>query len=268
MWYLRIQTTDGLRLVDRAAVLAWKRQLETKGLKPATIRRKLAALSSLFTHLVHHQVLAVNPCREIGRPKVNRRHGTTPAFSQAQARALLDAPDATTLQGLRDRAILSLGFQAGPRRDSIVTLKVRSLRQDSGFDTLLFTWKGGHQHAVALHPQIAQRIRDYLAAAGHAEDLDGPLFRPIQSRRGLPVRRHLQPLTIDGILQRYVRQVGIKARYTPHSMRATFITTALANGASLEDVQAAAGHANADTTKVYDKRGYNPEKSASFFANY
>jgi site-specific recombinase XerD len=51
-------------------------------------------------------------------------------------------------------------------------------------------------------------------------------------------------------------------------MRATFITTALDNGASLEDVQSAAGHADPSTTKLYDRRGYNLEKSASFFANY
>jgi site-specific recombinase XerD len=56
--------------------------------------------------------------------------------------------------------------------------------------------------------------------------------------------------------------------YSAHSMRATFITTALENGASLEDVQRAAGHADPSTTKLYDRRGYNPEKSASFFANY
>jgi site-specific recombinase XerD len=51
-------------------------------------------------------------------------------------------------------------------------------------------------------------------------------------------------------------------------MRATFITRALDNGASLEEVQRAAGHADASTTKLYDRRGYNPEKSASFFASY
>lgn len=51
-------------------------------------------------------------------------------------------------------------------------------------------------------------------------------------------------------------------------MRATFITTALENGASLEDVQEAVGHADPSTTKLYDRRGYNPEKAPSFFANY
>jgi hypothetical protein len=51
-------------------------------------------------------------------------------------------------------------------------------------------------------------------------------------------------------------------------MRATFITTALENGCSLEDVQCAAGHSEPGTTKPFDRRGYNPEKSASFFATY
>jgi integrase/recombinase XerD len=56
--------------------------------------------------------------------------------------------------------------------------------------------------------------------------------------------------------------------YSVHSMRATFITTVLKNGATLEDVQKAAGHADPSTTKLYDRRGYNPEKAASFFATY
>jgi integrase len=219
--------------------------------------------------LVHHQVLAVNPCREIRRPSVNRRQGRTPAFSKAQARAILEAPDPETLLGLRDRAILSVGFQAGPRRSAIALLRVRDFHQDSGYDSLRFIWKGGHEHAVALHPQTAQRIRAYLAAARHGEDQAGPLFRPLRGNgaTGEP-RRHLHPKQIDRILKRYTRAIGIFGRYSAHSMRASFITTALANGACLEDVQAAAGHADPGTTKLYDRRGYDPERSAAFFANY
>jgi len=55
---------------------------------------------------------------------------------------------------------------------------------------------------------------------------------------------------------------------SPLALRATFITTALENGAMLDDVQRAAGHSEPSTTKLYDRRGYNPEKSASFFATY
>jgi integrase/recombinase XerD len=263
MSFLGITTPEELRKLDRGAVLAWKRHLEASGTKPSTQRRKLAALSSLFAHLVRHRVVRENPCREITRPRVNARRGTTAAFSAAQARAILDAPDPVSLQGLRDRALLSVGFQAGPRRSSIVGLRVRDFHQDSGFDCLRFVWKGGHEHAVALHPQTAQRIRDYLKAAGHDTEAEAPLFRPVA---GEP--RALTPEQVGRILARYVQQLRIEGRYSAHSMRATFVTTALANGASLEDVQEAAGHADPSTTKLYDRRGYNPEKSAAFFANY
>ena len=62
--------------------------------------------------------------------------------------------------------------------------------------------------------------------------------------------------------------VGLDRGYSAHSMRATFITTALENGAQLKDVQKAAGHRDPGTTNLYDRRGYNPEKAASFFPTY
>jgi integrase/recombinase XerD len=76
------------------------------------------------------------------------------------------------------------------------------------------------------------------------------------------------PDAIDRVLRKHARAVGLERGYSAHSMRATFITTTLENGASLEEVQKAAGHRDPGTTKLYDRRGYNPEKSASHRANY
>ncbi len=106
-------------------------------------------------------------------------------------------------------------------------------------------------------------------AVGHADDFDGPLFRPLRhnGKQRFP-RPHLDPDAIDRIVKKYASTLGLNRGYSAHSMRATFITTALENGCSLEDVQRAAAHADPSTTKLYDRRGYNPEKSASFFANY
>ncbi len=73
---------------------------------------------------------------------------------------------------------------------------------------------------------------------------------------------------IGRILKDYARRLCLTRGYSAHSIRATFITTALENGCSVEDVQRDASHADPSTTKLYDRRGYNPEKSASFFANY
>lgn len=266
---LRIRSRDELRLVDRAAVIHWQRAMEKEGARPRTIRRRLSALSSLFTHLVSQRLADTNPCREVKRPRVNRKRGETRSFSQKQARALLDAPDATTLRGQRDRAILSVGLQVGARRSEIAHLAVKDFHQNQGFWSLHFLRKGGEDLSVSVNPQTAQRIHDYLGMAGHAGDLEGPLFRPLRANgQTKDTRRPMHPDMIDRIVKKYARKLRFGPGFSAHSMRATFITTALDNGASLEDVQRDVGHADPTTTKLYDRRGHNPEKSASFFANY
>jgi integrase/recombinase XerD len=266
---MNIRSTDELRLVTRAAVIAWLTRMKEEGAKPRTIRRRLSALSSLYAHLVDHRIADTNPVRDIKRPRVNRRTGTTRAFSPREARRVLDAPSADTLRGLRDRAILAVGFQAGPRRAEIASLTVGDFHTNNGYKSLHFVRKGGEDLSLALNPQTAQRIQDYLDAAGHSTQPHSPLFRGVpKERRGSCQNKHLHPETVDRILKKYCRLAGLDSGYTAHSMRATFVTTALNNGASLEDVQRDCGHADPTTTKLYDRRGYNPEKSAAFFAVY
>lgn len=267
---LGIMTQEQLRQVDHRAVIAWERmQREQQGAASSTVRRRLSALSSLFKHLVRHGAATRNPVVDVERPAINREEGTTAAFSKAQARRLLDTPPADTLAGLRDRAILAVGLQVGLRRAEIAALTVGDLHQNRGFDALRVIRKGGRRDALAINPQTAQRLRAYLERAGHEEAREAPLFRPLRGNaRALDPAARLDPDSIDRILRRHAAAIGLARGYSAHSMRATFITTALENGAQLEDVQKAAGHRDPSTTKLYDRRGYNPEKAASFFATY
>jgi site-specific recombinase XerD len=233
------------------------------------VRRRLSALSSLFKHLVRHGHATKNPVTEIERPAINRDEGTTLAFAKADARKLLDTPAEDTLVGLRDRAILSVGLQVGLRRAEIAGLTVGDLHQNRGFDSLRVIRKGGRRDALAINPQTAARLRAYIERAGHGADMDGPLFRPLHHNgKQSHARRAMDPDAIDRLVRKYAATIGQVRGYSAHSMRATFITTALENGAQLEDVQKAAGHRDPSTTKLYDRRGYNPEKAASFFATY
>jgi integrase/recombinase XerD len=114
-----------------------------------------------------------------------------------------------------------------------------------------------------------KRINSTIPTASWQYHLYGPMFRPLShNRKAQESRRHMDPDAIDRVLRKHARAIGMGRGYSAHSMRATFITTALENGATLDDVQRAAGHAEPGTTKLYDRRGYNPEKSASFFATY
>jgi site-specific recombinase XerD len=267
---LSIATPEELRQADHKAVIAWERYMrEAERAASSTIRRRLAALSSLYKHLVRHGHAARNPVGEVERPAINRDEGATLAFSKAQARKVLDAPPEDTIAGLRDRAILSIGLQVGLRRAEIAALKVGDLHQNRGYDSLRVSRKGGRRDALAINPQTAARLRAYLERAGHGVDVDGPLFRPLKHNgKRREERRCMDPDAIDRVVRRYAAALGLDRGYSAHSMRVTFITTALENGAQLEDVQKAAGHRDPSTTKLYDRRGYNPEKAASFFATY
>jgi integrase/recombinase XerD len=247
MTSLDVTTTAELRRIDHRAVIAWERGMR----------------------LVRHGHMTKNPVTEIERPAINRDEGSTLAFAKAEARQILDLPDEDTIEGLRDRAILSVGLQVGLRRAEIAALTVGDLHQNRGFDSLRVIRKGGRRDALAINPQTAARLRLYIERAGHGADMDGPLFRPLRHNgKQNQLRRAMSPDAIDRLVRKYAAAIGQTRGYSAHSMRATFITTALENGALLEDVQKAAGHRNPSTTKLYDRRGYNPEKAASFFATY
>jgi site-specific recombinase XerD len=195
-------------------------QREQEGAAVSTIRRRLAALSSLFKHLVKHGAASRNPVVDVDRPAINRDEGSTAAFSKIQARKIPDAPPAGTLAGLRDRAILPVGLQVGFRRAEIAALDVGDLHENRGFDALRVIRKGGRREALAINPQAAQRIRAYLEHAGHGDQLDAPLFRPLRGnakpldaagRTRPPTRRSTTKFLSDrcllgaGTLQAWVR---------------------------------------------------------------
>jgi integrase/recombinase XerD len=147
---------------------------------------------------------------------------------------MLDAPAEDTIAGLRDRAILSVGLQVGLRRAEIAALKVSDLHQNRGYDSLRVMRKGGRRDALAINPQTAARLRAYLELAGHAVDVDGPLFRPLRHNgKRRDERRGMDPDAIDRVDRKYTAELGLDRDYSAHSMRATFITTALENGAQL-----------------------------------
>ncbi len=178
MMALDITMTAELRRIDHRAVIAWERGMrETEHAAPSIIRRRLSALSSLFKHPVRHGHMTKSPVTEIERAAINRDEGSTLVFAKAEARQILDLPDEDTSEGLRDRAILSVGLQVGLRRAEIAALTVGYLHQNRGFDSLHVIRKGGRRDALAINPQTAARLRFYI---GHGADMDGPLFRPLR----------------------------------------------------------------------------------------
>jgi site-specific recombinase XerD len=196
MGFVGIGRPEEFRTATRAHVLAWRKDLEGRVLSGTTIRRKLAALSSLFEHLCDANAVTHNPVKGVKRPKVESYEGKTPALGDGQARALLDAPGVETEKGKRDRAILSVLLYHGLRREELCTLKVRDIHPRRGVPHLRVHGKGGKVRYLPLHPGTAELVTDYLEAAGHGEGLGGALFRPVKNNTGGTMEG---AITADGI---------------------------------------------------------------------
>lgn len=142
-----------LRTVTRAHVIAWRKHLETRKLSPASIRRKLSALSSLFDYLCERNAVAGNPVDGVKRPMANGNEGSTPALGDAQARKLLDAPPKDTLKGLRDRAILATLLYHGIRREELCGLRVKDMQSRQGVVHFRIKGKRDKIRFVPVHPE-------------------------------------------------------------------------------------------------------------------
>jgi integrase/recombinase XerD len=270
MTFVGIKNAEEFRDVARGHVLAWRAELECQQLAGSSIRRKLAALASLFEYLCDCNAVATNPVKGVKRPRVDSYEGKTPAIGDHQARQLLDAPDPSTLKGKRDRAILSVFLFHGLRREELCLLRVKDVLERRGVRHLMVRGKGGKTRYLPLHANSAERIEDYLEVAGHGQNRDGALFRPMRNPRGGTTD---SALSAQGVYSHVVKAYGLKLgltmeRFAPHALRATAATNALDHEADISKVQEWLGHANISTTRIYDRRKSKPEDSPTFKVSY
>jgi site-specific recombinase XerD len=273
MRFAHITNPEVFRVVTRAHLIAWRKDLERRGCEASTIRRKLSAVSSLFAYLCERNAVVHNPVQGVKRPKVtNANEGLTPALSDEQARLLLNAPPADTFKGKRDRAILATLLYHGLRREELCKLRVRDLQQREGVVHFRVHGKGDKVRYIPVGLKAQRLITEYLEAAKHKDDLDGALFRPVKNNITQTLAKHLHPDSVyQGIVKHYGAMVGINADvhgFCVHALRATAATNALAHNADIAKVQEWLGHANIATTRLYDRRQSRPEESPTFKVEY
>lgn len=217
--------------------------LKRRGLGGRSVARHLSAIRGLYRHLLEARVISRDPSEHLESPKPPRR--LPRALSVKDVVALIESPDTSRPDGLRDRALLELLYSSGLRASEALALRVEDVNLSAGYVTP--TGKGSRQRLVPVGAQALAWVRQYVKNA-----------RPHFLKRADPdvlfvnrFGRRLSRQAVWGILKKSAVRAGVRASVSPHVLRHSFATHLLERGADLRSVQAMLGHADICTTQIY-----------------
>ena len=210
--------------------------------KASTQSRKLSAMKALASYLVDEKVWSKNYCDLVARPKYRRN--VPEVLTAEEVARLLEAPDRSTLEGLRDYAMLELMYSSGLRVSEICSLSESDI--DATESIMRVRGKGSKTRLVPVGDYAIEAINAYKPA--RQEMLGKRIARELfVTRRGAKMSRK----TFWYNIKKYALAVGIEKNVKPHILRHSFATHLLQNGANLMSIREMLGHSDLGTTQIY-----------------
>ncbi len=240
--YLKSREITSLNEVDKQVLRGYLSQLVKDSFAKISISRKLSAIRSFYRYLLREKLVASSPVAQTSSPKLDKR---LPDFlTPEETVRLLEAPDPTTPQGLRDRALMELLYASGLRVSELVSLDLEQTNLNNGE---IRVWgKGVKERVVLMGKPAAMALSAYLSH-GRPRLLAKKNNAMFVNRDG----GRLTERSIQRTLTKYARAAGISKRVHPHMLRHTFATHLLDGGADLRVVQELLGHASLTSTQIY-----------------
>lgn len=229
--------------VVRNDIIDFLHTLHDDGKSPATIARAISSIRSLHHFLIREQITSHDPSLHIENPKKERK--LPDILSSSEIQRLLEVSEDGNL-AIRNKAMFELLYATGLRVTELITLQVSDLHLTMGFVRCL--GKGSKERIVPLGDIATESLEKYL------EESRESLAKNKQDENILFLNQHGRPLTRQGfwkVLKTAAKKVDLQERITPHTLRHSFATHLLENGADLRAVQEMLGHADISTTQIY-----------------
>lgn len=231
------------RLLEKQHIMDYLSKQLDDGLNHATSARCLSAMKTYYKYLVLEGITQKNPTVDLETPKIKRR--LPHVLTVEEVDRLISQPRVTRPLGLRDRAMLELMYGTGVRVSELLAIQIEDLNPLAAF--LRCMGKGRKERIIPVNQSSIDWTQRYLAQ-GRNHLLRNHLERTLfLNSRGNSLSRQ----GFFKLLAHYTEQAGIKKEVTPHTLRHSFATHLLENGADLRAVQEMLGHADISTTQIY-----------------
>lgn len=241
--FLSDDSAQSLESASQATIVAYLMYLRKQGKAAATIARRLAALKAFYQFLLKEHYVDKDPTDDLSSPRLERKLPKVLTIEEVER--LLNQPKPNQPSGKRDKAMLELLYATGIRVSELVSLDVGDVDLSEGF--VRCRGKGSKERVVPLGELAKRAVRAYLD--------DGRLKMIAEpGEEALFVNHHGRRLTRQGfwkIVKKYGAQARIRREITPHTLRHSFATHLLENGADIRAVQEMLGHADISTTQIY-----------------
>jgi integrase len=244
-WWAKLEPRPAF---NRAAVQAYRASLETRGLSAATVNQKLSAIRKLAQEASYNGLLDATLAQGIRDVRGAKMQGTRTGnwLTKAKAERLIDAPDASTLKGRRDRAILMLMIGGGLRRSEVAALTMGHIQERDGRWCIVDrVGKHGRVRTVPMPPWAKTAIDEWTAAATIS---GGPVFRGVNKGDHI-TGASLSSQGVARCVAEYSARLNLDV--SAHDLRRTHAKLAYKGGAKLDQIQLALGHASLVTTERY-----------------
>lgn len=216
-------------------------------LKVITQAYHLIALRGFMKYLARREIKSLDPSL-IELPHVVRKQVTFLHFDEVED--MLEQIDLSTESGLRDRAIIELLYSGGLRVSELTSLNRDSINLERR--EFMVRGKGSKDRPIFISQSCADRVRDYLDA--RTDSLPALFLNNSRNLQAVDTSgdyRRMTPRSVERVVQKYARLAGITKHVSPHTLRHSFATDLLMNGADIRAVQSMLGHADISTTQIY-----------------
>ncbi len=240
--FVQFLEEGALHAVNKEQISAYISYRINEGISTATNARIQCSLKRFYGYLVDENHILNNPTKQLKRPKQGQR--LPKSLSQKDVEALLQAPNITTVLGLRDRAMLEVLYATGLRVTELLEIRLDDCDFNAG--VLKVMGKGNKERLLSLGDHAHDWLLKYLS---EREQLlqKSPSDRLFLSNRGRGMTRQ----TFWYAIKRYAKDAKISVALSPHTLRHAFATHLLNNGADLRSVQLLLGHSSVSTTQIY-----------------